>query len=161
LCLAQEIEEVLESHQLYALEQYTPCAIPPVGEPRIGQTRDGKAVALLARLRAVATDKYELHQERIARRIMTELERRFRGRLLIPDRGAELDRILALVEEARPLSDVAFELQKESLIEELLAPYEAARPRPDVTSVIGRHLLDPAIIPLLEQRLELIEEWGP
>ena len=92
---------------------------------------------------------------------MTELERRFRGRLLIPDRGEELDRILALVEEARPLSDVAFELQKESLIEELFAPYQAARPRADVTSVIGRHLLDPAIIPLLEQRLELIEEWGP
>ena len=166
LSLAKEIEEVLESHQVYALKQYTPCVIPPVGEPRIGQAGDGKAVALLERLRAVPTDRFELHQERIARRIMTELERRFRGRLLIPDREPELDRILALVEEARSLSDVAFELQKESLIQELLAPYEAARssggrPQADVTAVIGRHLLDPAIIPLLEQRLELIEEWGP
>jgi len=166
LSLAKEIEEVLESHQVYALKQYTPCVIPPVGEPRIGQAGDGKAVALLERLRAVPTDRFELHQERIARRIMTELERRFRGRLLIPDREPELDRILALVEEARSLSDVAFELQKESLIQELLAPYEAARssggrPQADVAAVIGRYLLDPAIIPLLEQRLELIEEWGP
>jgi hypothetical protein len=166
LSLAKEIEEVLESHQVYALEQYAPCIIPPVGEPRIGQTRDGKAVALLERLRAVPADRFELHQQGIACRIMKELERRFRGRLLIPHREAELDRILALVEEARSLSDIAFEVQKESLIEELLAPYEAAwssgrRPQADVTAVIGRHLLDPAIIPLLEQRLELIEEWGP
>ena len=147
--LAQEIEGTLESHQLYALEQYIPCVITPKGALRIGQAQDGKALVVLERLRAVPREQFELYDERIARRVLAEVERRFRGRVLIPDRDDELHRILALVEKARSLSDVEFLLEKEALIEELLAPYEATRssagrPSADVTSVIGRHLLDPS-----------------
>ncbi|MBE9507653.1 MAG: hypothetical protein IMY86_06340, partial [Chloroflexi bacterium] len=71
---------------------------------------------------------------------------------------AELERIEGLVEEARALSDVEFELQKASLVEELLASYEAARPQREPTAMIARHLLDPAIIPLLEEKLALVGE---
>ena len=55
------------------------------------------------------------------------------------DYGAELTRIAGEVEEA--------------LAEKLLAPYEAAHPQGDLTTMIARHLLDPAIIPLLEEKL--------
>jgi hypothetical protein len=156
--LAEEVEEILESHQLYALEHYVPCVIPPEGELRIGQARDAKGVTMLERLRTVPADRFERHKERIARRVLRELEKRSHRRILIFDRRQELHRILDLLEKARSLSDVDFELEKETLIEALLAPYEAHRPRVDVTAVIGRHLLDPAIIPLLEQKLALMEE---
>ncbi len=156
--LAGEIEEMLESHQLYALEHYVPCVIPPEGEPRIGEARDGKGTAVLERLRRVPADRFERHKKRVARWVLRELERRFHGRILILDREKELHRILDLLKKTRSLSDAAFELEKEKLIQELLAPYEASRPWVDVTPVIARHLLDPTIIPLLEEKLALVEE---
>jgi hypothetical protein len=156
--LAGEIEETLEGHQLYTVEHYVPCVIPPEGEPRIGQARDAKGVGVLERLRAVPADRFERHKAKVARRVMQRLEERFNRRVLILDREEELHRILDLLEKARSLSGVDFDLEKEDLIEALLAPYEASRPPVDVTSVIGRHLLDPAIIPLLEQKLALTEE---
>lgn len=156
--LAEEVEEVLESHQLYALERYVPCVIPPEGAPRIGQARDARGVAVLERLRAVPAARFERHKEKAASRVMQRLEEHFHHRILILDREQELYRILGLMEKTRSLSDVDFELQKEALVEELLAPYEASRPPVDVTSAIGRHLLDPAIIPLLEQKLAVMEE---
>jgi hypothetical protein len=93
----------------------------------------------------------------VARRVLEALKRRFQRRVLILDGEEELERILGLIEKARSMPDVGFELEKEELIKELLAPYEAHRPRADVTAVIRRHLLDPAIIPLLEQKLALME----
>jgi hypothetical protein len=35
--LALEVENNLERHQIFALEKYIPCIIPPKGESRIGQ----------------------------------------------------------------------------------------------------------------------------
>ncbi len=156
--LAEETEEILQGHQLYALERYVPCIIPPEGEPRIGQARDGKGVAVLERLRRVPADPFERHKDKAARLVLRKLERRFHRRILILDKKEELHRILDVLERARSLPHAEFELEKEDLIHELLAPYEASRPPVDMTSVIGRYLLDPAIIPLLEQKLALMEE---
>jgi len=157
--IAGEVEEVLEEHQLYALEQYVPCVVPPEGELRVGQARgtDG-GEAVLERLRALPAERFERHGKEIARRILERIREHMHGAVVILDEEAELERIAGLVEEARALSDVEFELQKESLVEELLAPYEAARPQREPTAVIARHLLDPAIIPLLEEKLDLVEE---
>lgn len=152
--LAQEIEGILEEHQLYALEQYVPCIIPPEGELRIGQAQGAGSGAVLERLRAIPDDRFERHKGEIARRILERLRKRQRG-MVVLDEEAELARIDGLIEKVRSLSDVDFELQKETLVEELLAPYETAHHEPDVTAIIARHLLDPAIIPLLEEKLEM------
>ena len=152
--LAQEVEGVLEDHQLYALERYVPCIIPPEGELRVGQAQGtGGGEAALERLRAIPDDRFERHKEEIARRVLERIREHLHGAVVILDEEAELERIAALIEEARALSDVDFELQKEALIEDLLAPYEATRPQSDLTATITRHLLDPAIIPLLEEKL--------
>jgi hypothetical protein len=151
--LAQEVEAILENRQLYVLEQYVPRVVPPSGERRIGQTRGTGGSAVLERLRAIPADSFDLHKENVARRVMRALEERFRGRVLILERDRELDRILELVERVRALPEADLELQQEALIEELLAPYRVARPSARPTAVIARHLLDPAIIPLLEERI--------
>ena len=157
--IAGEVEEVLEEHQLYALEQYVPCVIPPEGELRVGQARGtGGGEAVLERLRALPAERFERHGKEIARRILERIREHMHGAVVILDEGAELERIAGLVEEARALSDVEFELQKASLVEELLASYEAARPQREPTAMIARHLLDPAIIPLLEEKLALVGE---
>jgi hypothetical protein len=143
--LAQEVEAILEDRQLYALEQYVPRVVPP--------SRGAGGSAMLERLRAIPADSFDLHKENVARRVMRQLEERFRGRVLIIERDRELDRILELVERVRALSEADLELQREALIEELLAPYRVARPSARPTAVIARHLLDPAIIPLLEEKI--------
>lgn len=154
--LAQEIEAGLEDHQLYGLEHYVPCVIPPPGELRIGQAQGVGGGAMLEQLRAIPAERFERRKEDIARRVMERLEERFHGRVLIPDEEEELARILDLVERARALSEVDFGLQKEALVEELLAPYETAQPPVEPATVIARHLFDPAIIPLLEEKLALV-----
>lgn len=157
--IAGEVEEVLEEHQLYALEQYVPCIIPPEGELRVGQARGtGGGEAMLERLRALPAEQFERHGKGIARRILERIREHMHGAVVILDEEAELERIEGLVEEARALSDVEFELQKASLVEELLASYEAARPQREPTAMIARYLLDPAIISLLEEKLVLSGE---
>jgi len=156
--LAQEIEGVLEEHQLYALERYVPCVIPPEGELRVGQAQGtGGGEAVLERLRALPADRFDRHEEEIARRVLERIREHLHGAVLILDEEAELERMESLIEETRALSDVEFELQKGDLVEELLAPYEVARPQRDTTMMIARHLLDPAIIPLLEEKLSLVD----
>jgi hypothetical protein len=156
--LAKDVEGVLESRQLYVLERYVPCVIPPENEPYVGRVAGRRGVALLERLRRVPADRFDRHKGRATRRVLHELERRFHRRIPTRDREKELHRILSLLERARSLSDAEFELAKEALIAELLAPYEASRPPVDVTSEIARHLLDPVIIPLLEQKVALTED---
>ena len=157
--IAGEVEEVLEEHQLYALEQYVPCLVPPEGTLRVGQARGtGGGEAVLERLRALPAERFERRGKEIARRILERIREHMHGAVVILDEEAELERIEGLVEEARALSDVEFELQKASLVEELLASYEAARSQREPTAMIARHLLDPAIIPLLEEKLALVGE---
>lgn len=154
-----EVEEVLEEHQLYALEQYVPCVIPPEGALRVGQARGtGGGEAVLERLRALPAERFERHGKEIARRILERIREHMHSAVVILDEEAELERIEGLVEEACALSDVEFELQKEALVEELLASYEAARPQREPTAMIARHLLDPTIISLLEEKLVLSGE---
>ncbi|MDY7076310.1 MAG: hypothetical protein SXV54_05215 [Chloroflexota bacterium] len=157
--IAAEVEGMLEEHQLYALEHYVPCVVPPEGELRVGQAQGaGGGQAVLERLRAMPAERFERHEEEIARRILERVRKHVRGAVMILDEEAELERIEGLLEEARALSDVEFELQKDTLVEELLAPYEAMRPQREPTAMIARHLLDPAIIPLLEEKLALAGE---
>ncbi|MDY6876025.1 MAG: hypothetical protein SWK90_07500 [Chloroflexota bacterium] len=157
--IAGEVEAGLEEHQLYALEQYVPCVVPPQGELRVGQARGtGGSEALLERLRALPAERFERHGKEIARRILERIREHTHGAVVILDEEIELERIVGLLEDARALPDVEFELQKENLAEELLAPYEMARPQRDPTAVISRHLLDPSIIPLLEEKLALSGE---
>ena len=149
--IAGEVEAVLEEHQLYALEQYVPCVILPEGGLRVGQAQGtGGGEAVMEHLRAMPAGRFERES---ARRVLERIRERLHGAALILDEEAELERIEGLIEEARALSDVEFELQKESLVEELLAPYEAAHSQGGHAAVIARHLLDPAIIPLLEEKL--------
>jgi hypothetical protein len=156
--LAGEVEDVLEEHQLYTLEHYVPCVIPPPGELRVGQAQGAGSGVVLERLRAMPGDRFERRKEGIARLVMKRLEARFHGRVLILDEAGELNRIVDLLERARSLSEVDFELQKEDLVEELLAPYQVTQPPVEPTAVIARHLLDPVIIPLLEEKLALAGE---
>ena len=158
--IAREVQDVLEGHQIYALEHFIPCVIPPQGGARIGQAEDTTAAeGTLARIRAIPDAKFERSKEEIARKIMERLKSHLpRGFALVINEEKETARILTILEEARALSDVEFELQKTDLVQQVTSTYELPETPVDVCLKIERHLLDPRIIPLLEEKLALMEE---
>ncbi len=160
--IAREVQVILEGHQIYALEHFIPCVIPPQGGARIGQAEDTTAAeGVLARIRAIPTARFERYKEEIARRIMERLKIHLpRGSVLAINEEAETVRILAILEEAKGLSDVEFELQKTDLIQQVKSAYELPQAPVDTGLKIERHLLDPRIIPLLEEKLALVQEGG-
>jgi hypothetical protein len=148
--VAGAVEATLAEHQLYALGQYTPCVVPPEGDLRIGQAGGGTAAeAVLVRVRDTPERAFDRQKDRLVSTIL----RRLGGRLPKGERWnvEAAHTVRSILNQARDLSDVEFELKKEALGQQLVALAEL--PEPNITTQIKRHLLDPHIIPLLEQRL--------
>jgi hypothetical protein len=158
--LALEVEEDLEGHQLYALEHYVPCVIPPEGEARIGQAEDTHAgQALLQRIRDIPDAQFEARKDKIAQRVLERvLARLSKGRALAFDQEKETEWILCFLEKVRGLDEMTFAVEKEALVEEIKSRYASPEVPVDVSTKIERHLLDPRIIPLLEKKLTMRSE---
>jgi hypothetical protein len=158
--LALEVEGSLESHQLYALEHYVPCIIPPKGEARIGQAEDTHAgQALLQRIRDIPDDQFEARKQKIAQRILERVLARLpKSQILALDQEEETEWILCFLEKVRGLDKITFAVEKEQLVEEVKSRYASPEVPVDVSAKIERHLLDPRIIPLLEERLAMRAE---
>ena len=85
---------------------------------------------------------------------MEDFLQRLRGHLprgYVLDEAQVKDKLLSVVEQARALSEVEFEVQKGDLAHQLKALVEL--PTPPLSAKIKAHLLDPHIIPLLKEKL--------
>lgn len=155
--LALEVEENLEGHQLYALEHYVPCVIPPKGEARIGQAEDSHAgQALLQRIRDIPDAQFEARKTKIAQKVLERVLARLpKSQVLALDQEEETEWILCFLEKVRGLDEMTFAVEKEALVEEVKSRYASPEAPVDVSAKIERHLLDPRIIPLLEERLAM------
>lgn len=155
--LALEVEGNLEDHQLYALERYIPCVIPPEGEARIGQAEDTQAgQALLQRIRDIPDAQFEAGKKRIAQRVLERVLARLpKSQALALDQGEETEWILCFLEKVRGLDEMTFAAQQEALVEEVKSRYASPEAPVDISAKIESHLLDPRIIPLLEERLAM------
>ena len=158
--LALEVEGNLEGHQLYALEHYVPCVIPPKGEARIGQAEDTHAgQALLQRIRDIPDDQFEARKQKIAQRVLERVLARLpKGHILALDQEEETEWILCFLEKVRGLDEMTFAVEKEQLVEEIKSRYASPEVPVDVSAKIERHLLDPRVIPLLEEKLAMRSE---
>lgn len=149
--LAREIEAHLEDYQRYALERFVPCIVPPEGELRIGQAGSTAGIeAILARVRQIPPQRFRVRKERLLEDFLQRLRVHLpRGYVL--DEAQVKDKLLSVVEQARALSEVEFEVQKGDLAQQLKALVRV--PAPPLSAKIKAHLLDPHIIPLLEEKL--------
>jgi len=156
--VAREVKVILEQHQIYALVHFVPCVIPPQDEARIGQTGAAAAAEeVMARIRAIPDAKFERSKEEITRRITEHLKTHLPGgSILVINEEEEIARILSILDEARGLSDVEFELHKTDLAQQVLFAYELPEAAADTCLKIEKRLLDPRIIPLLEEKLTLM-----
>ena len=152
--LALEIKGILHEHQLYALEQYVPCLIPPEKGSRAGQAENLEgAERQLMRIRNLPYPVFERRKEGIAQATIDRIKRHL-PKGYIMDEDAERERILSIFEEARNLSDVDFALRKTELVQRLKSKYELPKPPIDMSVKIERFLLAPEIIPLLKEKME-------
>jgi hypothetical protein len=160
-----EMEGVLNENQRALIDEFRPCVIPPqdTGDSaRIGQasgnTRMGER--LLTRIRQMDERIYGRRKSFIIERHVERVERHV-GVLSDKERAEEERRVADIFEKARELSDVDFEAQKGNLARELKEPHEKAmqsrhRRRKGDLDKLGRFLLDPKLIPILEKRLSLV-----
>ena len=156
--LTRDTEKCLQQHQLHALDSYIPCIIPPKGESRIGQAVDVKGISeRLARLRNVPGRVYKMRKAQIVGNTLEQMKVRA-SPLFEEERTNEVaERLGDFYDRLRDLSDVDFEIEKESLAREfatLLKPQ--SRPL-NLTQKIEAFLLAPEIIPILDARIEKVQ----
>ena len=151
--LAREVEENLEQHQLYQLQEFIPCIIPPKGDLRIGQAGDNRGVVKnLEKIREIPHKIYERRKTKI-------IDRTLQGMKVHMPPGVEIEEnelekhIQKVFRKARILEDTDFEIQKPKLAEELISPIKPSHPSNNITKMIEAFLLRPEIIPILEERL--------
>ena len=157
-----EIKGILNENQRALINDFKPCVIPPRDtwdSARIGQasgdTRMGER--FLTRVRGMDERAYRRRKSFMIERYIARGERHV-GVLGDDERAEEKRRVADILEKARELSDVDFEAQKGDLARELKGPHEKAmqsrhrRHKGDLDKV-GRFLLDPKLIPILEKRL--------
>ena len=152
---AGDIEKNLAGHQIYALDKFVPCIIPPKGESRIGQAVDVRGIAgRLARLRSVPDRLYEQRRNQIIERNVEEIKAKA-GPAVGRDGGEDMsEKIGNFYDKVRGLDEVDFEIQKEKLTEEF-ANIVKPKPAPlNMTKKIEAFLLSPEAIPILEERIQ-------
>lgn len=152
--LAKDIEEGLEPHQLFQLQKFIPCIIPPKGEARIGQAENRMGLTRsLERIRRIPSRFYQRRKEEILSRTVEGMK--IHVPLGVDINEEEMKRhIEAIYDEARSLEDAEFEIQKERLAEDLISPIKPEIPSHNLTRKIAGFLLSPEIIPILEEKIE-------
>lgn len=152
--LAKHVEEGLESHQLFQLQKFIPCIIPPKGEARIGQADNYKGrIRSLERIRRIPSRLYQTRKEEILTRTLEAMK------IHVPlwvdiDEQEMKNHIQAVYDETRRLDDAEFEIQKQRLAEDIISPLKPDIPSHNLARKIEGFLLSPEIIPILEERIE-------
>jgi hypothetical protein len=162
LSCQDEMKMVLNENQLALIEEFRPCIIPPRdtrNPTRIGQVSGDTSMGerLLTRVRQMDERMYLKRKPVLIERYIERVERHV-GVLSEEERAEEEGRVVALFKRAREISDMDFEAQKENLARELKEPHEKVlqsrwRKRKGDLDKLGRFLLDPNLIPILESRL--------
>jgi hypothetical protein len=174
LCgIEKKVESVLTDGQKQTIREFKACLLPPrkLGQPeRAGQAHDAEpTVRMLKRVRQMPARAYQLRRDTIISRV---LEREAEDAGLVTngaERTQEHQRLAALLDKVRGMSDVEFSLKKQALAEEVIRPILEAEAkhqqaveelaRPNTLGKTGHFLLNPAIVPVLEQKLARADSY--
>ncbi len=151
----KEIKEILDKNQIYLLDNFTPCVVPPKGEARIGQFSLEGETRLLEKIRLIPSLEYENKKEKIAEKIIEKYYLLHPWMLWRENNGALKNKIIEIMDEVRTLNKVEFDLTKKDIakrIKQLLFGNRTKKEL-DVDKKIVSYLLDPLVIPILEEKL--------
>lgn len=152
--LALKIKENLKTHQIYVLEDYKPCIIPPVQKGRIGQAEDHSGfVKILERIRMMPPDVYRLQREAIAQKTIDKLRTKVPPAYIFDEETLKTQ-LLKTMDEVRAMPDVDFLVKKEEMAKNMKNDLHPGKPSMNIGVKIERFLLQPEIIPILEERIK-------
>ncbi len=163
--IEERVLDTLTAGQAEIIEDFKPCLIPPKNlrnPARAGQANDhGKFERLLSRSRQWPDDAYDRRSEKFLDKYISKIEEKH-GPMTSKEVAAEKERIRAIVEESRALSDVDFELSKQELAARIDNNGHPGPPKGNTLvsqgkrpGKITRFLLSKEAIPLLEERVQL------
>jgi hypothetical protein len=156
--IVQLVKDNLTETQLHIIREFKPCLVPPKGPSRIGEIGNAnREVKQLERIRNMSEEDYLLRKEEIASRIVERIlfyiPKRKRKDI---ERSIMLEKILAMFDEVRTLSDIDFELSKEEIAKEFKAEIENLLPKRenniDIEVKIKRFLLSPQSLSILKNQ---------
>lgn len=151
--LAVSIKNELYSHQLYSLQEYIPCLIPPETSSRIGQVKDSKGIEkLLDNYRNMPEPVFNKRKKIFVQRSI-DIIRKHLPKGFIIEEEKEGNRISAVLEKARSLNDVDFSLKKTELTKSIISEYDLPQLPIDISIKIEKYFLSPEIVPLLQEKL--------
>lgn len=155
--LEEEVKGILNENQLVLIEEFSPCLLPPkntANPVRIGQSGDTSHLeTLLSRLRQMDEKRYGKRKEHIVSRMLDRYEEK-ESILTEAEKEKLKAKYLKVLEEARSLSDVDFEIKKGELAAKLQPSSHSKKARRKYQlSKVGRFLLDERLIPILEEKI--------
>jgi len=144
--VALDVKNILEPQQVYQLETFIPCLVPPPGKARVGQTENHESIGKrLDKIRNLPENVYWAQRERIIDMVIKK-EKQHLPILAVFDEEAERERIGSLLDEIRSMSDVDFALNMEEVSEEFKMQVERGNPESEVLRKIRGFLLDPLVL---------------
>jgi hypothetical protein len=149
----KEVKAILNDNQLYTLENFRPCLIPPKGPARVGQDYSGEwGLNFLKRIRRIPPYRYDLKKYEIADEVIE------RFALLHPyfekNRADKVkEEIIKIMDETRALNEVEFELQGKQKAIEFKEVLKKKDKEVNIEEKIAKFLLSPSIIPILDERI--------
>lgn len=155
--VAKELKENLSETQLYLIDEFKPCLIPSKGPARIGQADSSEhAVKQIERIRNMPQDRYDAMKKTLANEVLFKAKKPLPKGLII-DEDTQRKKIIAVFDEARGLSNTNFSLKKEELAKKLKIDLLPKKIPIDISVKIEKYLLNPLVIPVLEEKLVLKE----
>ncbi|MEW6025981.1 MAG: hypothetical protein AB1599_01615 [Planctomycetota bacterium] len=173
--IEKELADMLLESQVEVINNFNPCLIPPkdLKDPvRAGQAANSEqGLDHLRRIRKIPPEVYEEKKPEIVERHLETIQKHA-GKLNDEEKKREAERLIKVMDKARAMSDKDFELngpdlarefisgtkktvgRDKELREELEKLHQERRGGP---GRIGKFLINPRIVPILEKRLELMK----
>ena len=152
--LTLRIKNSLKAYQIYALNDYKACIIPPLKKGRIGQSEDAEGFSkVLERVHHMSPKQYEQRKEEIAKQAIDRAKTKEPPGYILDQDGLK-KQILKAMDDVRAMPDVDFALKKEEIAKSIQSQLLPQRLPVNIGVKIERFLLHPEIIPILEERLK-------
>lgn len=149
--LAENIKKNLTENQLYTIDTFKPCIVPPKGPGRIGQAEGHLGISKrLEKIRDLSQQEYNRKKYEFADKMVKKVKMRIPPQVKVDEEQIRQD-ILSMLDETRQLSSAEFLLRKDELAKELKEKILPTKDTIDLNYKIGRFFLNPEAVEVLEK----------
>jgi len=163
LTKAEEARNILTPSQVYHINTFKPCIIPPKGPARIGQSQDRKGIEkYFEKVRMMPQEKYDNMRYELADKVTEKIVEHHpvprELELFGINEDTIRDKAILVFDEVRSLSDADFLVKKEALIGKLTEDTIHSGLSKEVNHKIIKFFFNDRAISILEEKLNQLYE---